>query len=554
MHASHASLRLTENGMDKRLDRRRCHTPARLLAIFVLACSAWLWLAETAFAHASLVETIPADNTVIADAPTTFSMTFSEAVSPLSLKLVGPDGSSVGLERYELRNRTLEIKPQSRLVRGTHVLVWRVVSEDGHPIGGSVIFSIGAPSAQPHTAAAAIDRKLGTAMWVAKTALYLGLFLGIGGAFALAWLGKVERSGTVAIFILLAVGLTGATVSVGFQGLDALASPLGSLLDSAAWRAGMSTSFGRTAIVAVLACVTAIFALTAKGGSGRILSLAALTGTGMALALSGHASAAEPQWATRPMVFLHGVGVAFWTGALIPLGLALARRTPESGDMLRRFSNTIPLVLASLIFAGVGLALVQVRKPSALVETAYGSVLLAKLALFVPLFALAVFNRLRLTEPTKRRSPSATRHLARSITIETAVAILIFGVAASWRFTPPPRALEIAAAQPATVHLHAARAMANVQLSPGRAGQVAASIEVFSKDAKVFTPDEVTLVLSNPASGIEAIRRPAQRAGEANWRVDGFVVPLSGTWHVRLDLLVSDFEVVKLEGKVRIRP
>lgn len=127
-------------------------------------------------------------------------------------------------------------------------------------------------------------------------------------------------------------------------------------------------------------------------------------------------------------------------------------------------------------------------------------------------------------------------------------------VAAVWRFTPPPRALEIAAAQPATVHLHAARAMANVRLSLGRAGQVAASIEVFSKEAKVLTPREVTLVLSNPASGIEAIRRPAQRTGERNWRVDGVVVPLPGTWHVRLNLLVSDFELVKLEGKVGIRP
>lgn len=222
--------------------------------------------------------------------------------------------------------------------------------------------------------------------------------------------------------------------------------------------------------------------------------------------------------------------------------------------MLRRFSNTIPLVLASLIVAGIGLALVQVRKPSALVETAYGTVLLAKLALLALLFALAVFNRLRLTKPAEQRSPSATRRLARSIAIETVVAVLIFGVAAAWRFTPPPRALEILADQPATVHLHAAQAMANVRFSPGRAGQVAASIEVFSTAAKVLTPTEVTLVLSNPASGIEAIRRPAQRAGEANWRVDVFAVPLPGTWHVRLDLLVSDFELVKLEGKVRIRP
>lgn len=93
-----------------RLDGRRWDAPARMLGISVLACSAWLWLAATAFAHASLVETIPADNAVLAESPATFSMTFSEAVSPLSLKLVGPDGSSVSLERYEPRDRTLEVE------------------------------------------------------------------------------------------------------------------------------------------------------------------------------------------------------------------------------------------------------------------------------------------------------------------------------------------------------------------------------------------------------------------------------------------------------------
>lgn len=57
----------------------------------------------------------------------------------------------------------------------------------------------------------------------------------------------------------------------------------------------------------------------------------------------------------------------------------------------------------------------------------------------------------------------------------------------------------------------------------------------------------------NPKSGIEAVRRPARRAEEVNWRVDGFVIPLPGTWHVRVDILISDFELVELEGKVEIR-
>nr|WP_234827232.1 hypothetical protein [Sinorhizobium meliloti] len=142
------------------------------------------------------------------------------------------------------------------------------MSEDGHPIGGSVIFSIGPPGATPRAAAVKIDGEVGTAIWLAKVALYLGLFLGIGGSFAPSWLGKVERSGTVTVHIILGIGLFGALLSVGFQGLDALAVPLRRLADSATWQAGMSTSFGRTSVVAVLASAMAIFALVAKGGWG----------------------------------------------------------------------------------------------------------------------------------------------------------------------------------------------------------------------------------------------------------------------------------------------
>ncbi len=527
---------------------------ARIPAMVMLACSAWFWIAVAAFAHASLIETSPADNAVLAEAPATFSMTFSEPISPLTLRLVKPDGSSFSLEHFVLRDRTLEIELPHDLARKTHVLSWRAISEDGHPVGGSVVFSIGTPSATPPEATGKIDWPVRTAVWLAKIALYLGLFLGIGGSFAVTWLGRGERSGSLATLVLLGIGLVGGTLSVGFQGLDALAVPLGRISDLAAWQAGMNTSFGRTAIVAFLASVIAIFALAAKGGRGRPLSLATLAGTGLALALSGHAGAAEPQWLARSTVFLHGIAVAFWTGALIPLGLALERRTPTCRGMLRRFSGTIPLVLACLVVTGMLLSVVQVQKPSALFETAYGEVFLVKLALLVPVFALAAFNRWRLTKPAEHQDPSAMGRLVGSIAAETAIVVLIFGVAAAWRFTPPPRALAIAAAKPAVVHIHTDKAMANVQLSPGSAGQVEASIDLLSGDFGALNAKEVTLVLSQPSSGVESIRRPARRAAEANWRIDQIIIPLPGTWHVRVDILISDFELARLEGEADIRP
>ncbi|TKB32154.1 MAG: copper resistance protein CopC, partial [Mesorhizobium sp.] len=65
---------------------------------------------------------------------------------------------------------------------------------------------------------------------------------------------------------------------------------------------------------------------------------------------------------------------------------------------------------------------------------------------------------------------------------------------------------------------------------------------------------QVTLVLSKPDSGIEPINRPATNPGDGTWRVDDLVIPVAGRWTARLDILVSDFEMVKIEAPIDIRP
>ncbi|TGT50256.1 copper resistance protein CopC, partial [Mesorhizobium sp. M00.F.Ca.ET.170.01.1.1] len=107
---------------------------------------------------------------------------------------------------------------------GTHVLSWRVVSVDGHPVGGSALFSIGAPSAAP-VAGEAVDWTLRAVIWAAKLLLYAGLFLGVGGAVALAWLAKDRRCGQSFVVAALLFGLVAAPVSLGLQGMDGLGAP-----------------------------------------------------------------------------------------------------------------------------------------------------------------------------------------------------------------------------------------------------------------------------------------------------------------------------------------
>jgi copper transport protein len=116
-----------------------------------------------------------------------------------------------------------------------------MISQDGHPIAGSVVFSIGAPTATALSANA--DAGIDSLIWLARFALYFGLFVGIGGVFFLRWIAPALAAAK-AVIAMLSVGVLGAAASLGLQGLNVLGQPL---RDAAAWaprKIALSTSLG----------------------------------------------------------------------------------------------------------------------------------------------------------------------------------------------------------------------------------------------------------------------------------------------------------------------
>ena len=522
-----------------------------------LTLSLFFWLALTSLvsAHASLTGTEPADGSVVDTAPQSFSLSFSEPVSPLTLKLLRPDGSASVLTGFALHDQTVKIVAPDKLDDGTHVLTWRVVSSDGHPVGGSVIFSIGVASAAPSELVETSDLKVSTAVWLAKLILFITLFIGIGGAFAVYWFWPAQRPARRFMQAILSAGFVVTALSLGLQGLDALGVGFTDFFDLSVWETAYNTSYGQTVILLLLAIIVAFIALSISGKkAAKLLSLIAVIAGAGAPALSGHASAAEPQWLTRPAVFFHALTITLWVGALIPLGTALYRNNSNTNDGLRRLSSFIPYALLVLIIAGVTLAVIQVQQPLALLETAYGQLLLAKLAVLFVLFLLAAYNRWKLTEPVMKNDSTASKKLARAIIVETLLVLVIFGIASGWRFTPPPRSIAIAAAQPATVHIHTDKAMADVAVTPGRTGSVVVSAVLMDGDFAALEAQEVTFVFANPDAGIEPFRRKAVKTENGNWEATDVLLPLAGTWRIRLDILINDFELARIEENIQIRP
>ena len=255
-------------------------------------------------------------------------------------------------------------------------------------------------------------------------------------------------------------------------------------------------------------------------------------------------------------MFVHGVAVAFWVGALAPL-IALARkRNGTVLPVLLRFSRIAVPVVGALVLTGLGLAIIQLESFGALIGTRYGIILLVKLTLVAILLGLAALNRYRVT-PALKVEPGNSRELKGTVFYECVAVLLILAVVAGWRFTPPPRALAAAAQAaveaPLAIHIHTENAMFQVLISPGKVGSDDFVLQLMTGDASPLPAKEATLTLSLPERGIEPIERAATLGPDGYWHLRGVPLPLPGRWHMRIDALVTDFEKVTLEDDFEVR-
>jgi copper transport protein len=500
-------------------------------------------------AHASLVAAEPGDGIVLAVAPKTIELRFNEAVTPAVIRLIDAEGKTRDDATVRAIDQTIVITPPLSLPHGTQVVSYRVISQDGHPVSGSLVFSIGTPT--DTVVARDGAGPVAVLIWLARIGFYLGLFVGIGGVFFTRWIAPA-RAGLSVVVAALIVGLLSAVASLGLQGLDVLNLTLGDLLTAGPWRAGFATSLGPSLLTAVVAMAAGVVALqAASSGVARVLSALAIAGVGLSLALSGHAATAPPQWLNRPMVSVHGVAVAFWVGALAPLAVMGWRRAEGLLPVLHRFSRLAGPVVGVLVLTGLTLAIVQLQSFRALIDTSYGLILAIKTLLVLLLLGAAALNRFRFT-PIIATEPCNTRPLVRSILFECVVVAGILAVVAGWRFTPPPRALAVAIRPPLAIHIHTEQAMFQVLVSPGRVGTDEFVLQLMNGDAAPLAAKEATLILSLPERGIEPLERAAQLGADGYWHVRDVPLPYPGRWHLRIEALVTDFEKVALEDDLNV--
>jgi copper transport protein len=94
--------------------------------------------------------------------------------------------------------------------------------------------------------------------------------------------------------------------------------------------------------------------------------------------------------------------------------------------------------------------------------------------------------------------------------------------------------------------------MAEIEIVRAADAPARASVLVLDGAFQPLAAKEVTLVLANPAAGIEPLLLHAAPAGENRWAIDALRIPVAGRWNLEVEILVSDFDKVRLEETVAL--
>jgi len=97
------------------------------------------------------------------------------------------------------------------------------------------------------------------------------------------------------------------------------------------------------------------------------------------------------------------------------------------------------------------------------------------------------------------------------------------------------------------------KAMANITVSPGRAGPVEIAIQLEDGDERPLTTAHgVSVTLANPDKGIAPVTVIAEHVGKDKWvaRMDA---PQSGRWSLDLGIKLSATDTVNIEAPILIR-
>lgn len=541
--------------------------PARWRQLFALAATVLvaavtlLATAGPAAAHATLVGTDPVEGTVLPDAPEQVTLTFSEPVrlTAQEITVYDAEGGAIDSETTSSGSEvTVALPGSADLADGTYVVGWYVVSADGHPISGSLTFSIGersdevaAPPAAPES-----SRVVDAAQGILHAVTYLGLLVAGGLAAFVALVlplrfrgDRVRARLRSVVRVSAAVGIVGGLLLVPVASVYAQGLELTDLLSG--FDPALVTNEVVFALLLVfgLGCLVVLMTDRPPGPQRRLALLGVATVAVVSPAAVGHTRAYQPELLLVGADSVHLLTGSAWLGGLLGLVLtlrALAGREELAAETLSRFSLVAGGLLVAVAVTGSLQAWRILASWSGFVDTTYGRLLLVKIGLVLVVAAVAGWNRYRLLPRVASAAGFADRGVAaglvrRTVLAEATMLVALVGVTGFLvNQSPRPAPVEVPPGRTGVADGTLGELQVLVVMSPRERGPNTVLVQLQDMDgepAETKRPPEVEL----RSGDLDLGSVPVTSVGAGTWRA--FVLlPRAGAWEVQVSVRESKFE------------
>ena len=527
--------------------------------------------AGPADAHATLISSSPGEGVVVDAVPAEVVLTFDEPVRllPAAVRVLSPDGIRADLGRPRVLGATVRIPLRPGQARGTYLVSYAAVSDDGHRIGAAFTFSVGSTvgstvgSASGANGSEPAAGRPGHWSGVISPPLrwsgYLGLSVLVGAALAL-WARWPRRSDRPRVTRLMwtgavLIGIT-TTAELGEQILaDRDGAPWSAAPDVLTSRSGQAHEARLVLLLVLAALLGPVLGGTARKGKQIVVAGLATAGF-MTYALAGH-----PATAPDPVVpvladTLHLAAVSLWLGGLLMLALFVLPRADdhELSTIVPRWSAWAGCAVSTVLLSGLVQALVQIRPASALWETGYGRLVLVKVGLLAVILIIALGSHRLATTMAQPVSSRPANRLRRLVAVESAGLLIVLAVTSVLVQTAPSRAAagEPNAAAMATLRMIGRGAQVEFTLDPGRTGVNRLDLHALAPDGRTLAVKAWSGTASLPARGIERIDlrllalTPDHAVGQVN-------LPLPGAWRFSVTLRDADRKVITLTKTITLK-
>ena len=489
-----------------------------------------------ASAHAILESSSPEASSLLASSPKEIRLDFDEQVEAT----LG-DVRVYDSEQREVANsKTVRSSSDPSIVtadvptlqNGVYVVVWRVVSADGHPVTGAFPFEIGTKSTG--TSAALLEdvlnrtettSPLGNPMSILRLLGFLGLILLIG-CVSLLWRSPLLGNSRVR----KTLRYSSVSIAVSALGLLLMQGPYtagkswGSLLDSFLIGEVMQTRLGLALFIrAICAFAWGVIAITASASVSRrwrisVIATAIITIT--TYAASGHQSAGTLPGIFVPLDMIHIAAISTWVGAL--LALVVVSKNNNVENEAKRFSRMATWSMPLVVVTGVVQGLHLMGGISTITQSNFGKLLLLKTLLVacVVLLGSKARDQLRL---------GGFSSISKIIRWESTVVVLVLAVT-SLMVAQSPTATESTSVSFSATKVQNG-IVAELSVVPAVVGTAEVHVILTPPGGSLSPAKSATVQFDLPSRDIPAIPVSMTEIGPNHW-IGIVQFPFSGEWNM----------------------